>query len=87
MSFKKVSLSDRKDPKNYFDFKTRVSLRRNSCLGPLRPHKCTYVVSENNVHLFWETPKITNGPMKDYEVPNSILSSDQFTLKSRKART
>uniref|UniRef100_A0A0N5A8Q4 Fibronectin type-III domain-containing protein n=1 Tax=Syphacia muris TaxID=451379 RepID=A0A0N5A8Q4_9BILA len=36
--------------------------------GPLRPDKPTYVIHGNNVYLSWETPQITNGPMKDYEV-------------------
>ncbi|VDK48392.1 unnamed protein product, partial [Anisakis simplex] len=36
--------------------------------GPTAPERIRYQIDGNNVDLQWEQPRITNGPMKDYEI-------------------
>ncbi|MCP9259541.1 Mesocentin [Dirofilaria immitis] len=36
--------------------------------GPTSPERIRYQINGNNVDLQWEPPRITNGPLKDYEV-------------------
>uniref|UniRef100_A0A9J2PYA6 Fibronectin type III domain protein n=1 Tax=Ascaris lumbricoides TaxID=6252 RepID=A0A9J2PYA6_ASCLU len=36
--------------------------------GPTAPERIRYQIDGNNVDLQWEPPRITNGPMTDYEI-------------------
>lgn len=36
--------------------------------GPTSPERIRYQIHGNNVDLQWEPPRITNGPLKDYDV-------------------
>lgn len=36
--------------------------------GPTSPERIRYQIHGNNVDLQWEPPRITNGPLKDFDV-------------------
>ncbi|CAG9535199.1 unnamed protein product, partial [Cercopithifilaria johnstoni] len=51
--------------------------------GPTSPERIRYQIHGNNVDLQWEPPRITNGPLKDYDVlytDNPNLSDEHWEI-------
>ncbi|VBB26357.1 unnamed protein product [Acanthocheilonema viteae] len=52
--------------------------------GPTSPERIRYQINGNNVDLQWEPPRITNGPLKDYDVlytDNPNLSDEYWEVE------
>ena len=52
--------------------------------GPSQPERVRYHVDGNTITLQWEEPRITNGPMADYEVfftDQPDLPDDQWSVR------